>query len=276
MRLIRLWFTDVLGQLKSFAISPAELENAFEEGMTLRRLVHRRLLPGAGERRARPARPQQLRAAAVGRPDDARGPDVLRHLQPRRHARSRATPARCCAATSTGPASGASRSTSRPRWSSSTSPPATRRPARSRSTPARYFDLTTADVAGDLRKRTIQTLEAMGIPVEYSFHEDSPSQHEIDLRYTDALTMADSVMTFRLVVREVGLRARACTPRSCPSRSRACRARACTPTCACSRATTNAFHDPGDPYGLSKVGQGLHRRPAASTPARSPPSPTSW
>jgi len=51
-----------------------------------------------------------------------------------------------------------------------------------------YFDLTTSDVAGTLRKRTIQTLETMGIPVEYSFHEDSPSQHEIDLRHTDALT----------------------------------------------------------------------------------------
>ena len=68
-----------------------------------------------------------------------------------------------------------------------------------------YFDLTTADVASDLRKRTIHTLEAMGIPVEYSFHEDSPSQHEIDLRYTDALTMADNVMTLRLVVREIAL-----------------------------------------------------------------------
>src|SRR5262249_8275644 len=64
-------------------------------------------------------------------------------------------------------------------------------------------DLTTSDVAGTLRKRTIQTLEAMSIPVEYSFHEDSPSQHEIDLRHTDALTMADSVMSFRLVVKEV-------------------------------------------------------------------------
>ena len=47
----------------------------------------------------------------------------------------------------------------------------------------------------------------MGIPVEYSHHEDAPSQHEIDLRYTDALTMADSVMTFRLVVKEVALEA---------------------------------------------------------------------
>ncbi len=68
---------------------------------------------------------------------------------------------------------------------------------------AGFFDLTTNDVAGSLRKQTIRTLETMGIPVEYSFHEDSPSQHEIDLRHTDALTMADSIMTFRLVVKEV-------------------------------------------------------------------------
>jgi len=66
-----------------------------------------------------------------------------------------------------------------------------------------YFDLTTNDVTGELRKRTIRTLEAMGIPVEYSFHEDAPGQQEIDLRHTDALTMADSMMTFRLAVREV-------------------------------------------------------------------------
>ena len=68
---------------------------------------------------------------------------------------------------------------------------------------ASFFDLTTNDVTGTLRKQTIRTLEAMGIPVEYSFHEDAPSQQEIDLRHTDALTMADSVMTFRFVVREV-------------------------------------------------------------------------
>ena len=68
-----------------------------------------------------------------------------------------------------------------------------------------YFDLTTSDVATDLRRRTISVLESMGIPVEYSFHEDAPSQHEIDLRYTDAMSMADQIMTFRLVVRELAL-----------------------------------------------------------------------
>ena len=68
-----------------------------------------------------------------------------------------------------------------------------------------YFDLTPADVASDLRKKTIIALESMGIPVEYSHHEVAPSQHEIDLRYKDALRMADTVMTYRLVVKEIAL-----------------------------------------------------------------------
>jgi glutamine synthetase len=66
-----------------------------------------------------------------------------------------------------------------------------------------YFDLTPLDVATGYRQRTVEYLEAMGIPVEYVHHEVAPSQHEIDLRYTDALTMADNVMTYRLTVKEV-------------------------------------------------------------------------
>jgi glutamine synthetase len=69
-----------------------------------------------------------------------------------------------------------------------------------------YFDLTPLDVASDLRRETVLTLEEMGIPVEYSHHEVAPSQHEIDLRYTDALTMADSAMTYRLVVKEIAMK----------------------------------------------------------------------
>ncbi|MCZ6891637.1 MAG: glutamine synthetase family protein, partial [Chloroflexi bacterium] len=69
-----------------------------------------------------------------------------------------------------------------------------------------YFDQTPLDVPTDLRRDTVLTLEEMGIPVEYSHHEVAPSQHEIDLRYTDALTMANTVMTYRLVVKEVALR----------------------------------------------------------------------
>ncbi len=69
-----------------------------------------------------------------------------------------------------------------------------------------YFDLTTLDVASGLRRDTVLYLEAMGIGVEYSHHEVAPSQHEIDLRYTDALSMADNAMTYRLIVKEVATR----------------------------------------------------------------------
>jgi glutamine synthetase len=65
-----------------------------------------------------------------------------------------------------------------------------------------YFDETPLDVATDFRKRTVMYLEEMGIPVEAVHHEVAPSQHEIDLRYTDALTMADAVMAYRLTVKE--------------------------------------------------------------------------
>ena len=68
-----------------------------------------------------------------------------------------------------------------------------------------YFDMTTMDAATDLRRETVLTLEEMGIGVEYSHHEVAPSQHEIDMRYTDALTMADNVMTYRLVAKQIAL-----------------------------------------------------------------------
>ena len=69
-----------------------------------------------------------------------------------------------------------------------------------------YFDLTPPEIATDIRRETILFLEEMGIEVEYSHHEVAPSQHEIDLRYTDALTMADNVMTYRLIVKQVAQR----------------------------------------------------------------------
>ncbi len=69
-----------------------------------------------------------------------------------------------------------------------------------------YFDLTPLDVASDLRRETILALESIGIKVEYSHHEVAPSQHEIDLRYMEALKMADSAMTYRLVVKEIALK----------------------------------------------------------------------
>lgn len=66
-----------------------------------------------------------------------------------------------------------------------------------------YFDLTTLDEASDLRRDTVLALEEMGIPIEYSHHEVGTSQHEIDMRYADALKMADNVITYRVVVKEI-------------------------------------------------------------------------
>src|SRR4051794_31695838 len=121
---------------------------------------------------------------------------------------------------------------------------------------ASYFDLTPADVHRDVRKQTIQTLEAMGIPVEYSHHEDAPSQHEIDLRYTDALTMADNVMTFRFVVKEVahehGIHAT-----FMPKPLEHVQGSGMHTHFSLFEGDTNAFHDPGDPHGLSKLARGF-------------------
>ena len=69
-----------------------------------------------------------------------------------------------------------------------------------------YFDMTPMDEASDMRRDTILTLEGMSIKAELSHHEVAPSQHEIDLRYDEALAIADSVMTFRFVAKEVAQR----------------------------------------------------------------------
>jgi len=66
-----------------------------------------------------------------------------------------------------------------------------------------YFDLTTLDAGSDLRRDTVRALREVGIPVEYTHHEVGPSQHEIDLRYRDGLSMADAAMTYRIVVKEI-------------------------------------------------------------------------
>ena len=117
---------------------------------------------------------------------------------------------------------------------------------------ASYFDLTTADVSSDLRKRTIHTLEAMGIPVEYSFHEAGHSQHEIDLRYTDALQMADNLMTLRLVVRKIGGDANLFA--SFMPKPMADQAGSGLHThMSLFRDDKNAFYDPDDDYNLSVI-----------------------
>jgi glutamine synthetase len=70
-----------------------------------------------------------------------------------------------------------------------------------------YFAMTTMDAATELRNDTIKALESMGIPIEYHHHEVAPSQHEIDMRYANALDMADHTITYRLIVKEIAKKA---------------------------------------------------------------------
>jgi len=111
-------------------------------------------------------------------------------------------------------------------------------------------------MTSELRRKTILTLESMGIPVEYSHHELGPSQQEIDLRYTDALTMADNIMTFRLVVREVANEF-GCHATFMPKPLNGTFASAMHTHLSLFEGDVNAFHDPGDEHGLSKVGKGF-------------------
>jgi glutamine synthetase len=254
VRLIRLWFTDVLGQLKSFAISPAELETAFEEGMHFdgssidgySRVQESDVL-------ARPD-PNTFEVLPLGKLDtSARMFCDIENLDgtpfegdPRQVLRRNLERARDLGFTFY----------VAPDMeffyfadAEVTRPP---RPLDS----ASYFDLTTADLASDLRQRTIHTLEAMGIPVEYSHHEDSPSQHEIDLRYTDALTMADNVMTFRLVVKEIALEA-GVHATFMPKPLAGVQGSGMHTHLSLFEGDTNAFADPGDEHQLSKVGHGF-------------------
>ena len=205
VRLIRLWFTDVLGQLKSVAISPAETEAAFSEGLQFdgtaidgfSRTNEADVLarPDAASFELLPwADPEEPTARMFcdietldGHPFDGDPRWVLR----RTLALARRAGYTFMAAPeveffyfdSDEPPNGKPRPLDR----------------------ASYFDLTTFDVYSNLRRQTLHMLEAVGIPVEYSFHEDSPSQHEIDLRYTEALSMADNIMTLRLVVKRIAM-----------------------------------------------------------------------
>ncbi|MCU1503851.1 MAG: glnA, partial [Ilumatobacteraceae bacterium] len=255
VRLIRLWFTDVLGNLKSFAISPAELENALEDGMTF-----------DGSSIDGYSRIQESDVLACPDPNTF---EVLPWGDPR------STEARvfCDIANLDGsPFRGDPRQVLRRNLTAAHERGYTFYVAPdmeffyfAQGDPgvkpipldtAGYFDLTTADVAGDIRKRTIHTLEAMGIPVEYSHHEDAPSQHEIDLRYTDALTMADTVMTFRLVVKEIahesGVHAT-----FMPKPLELVQGSGMHTHFSLFEGDTNAFYDAGDPHGLSKIARGF-------------------
>ena len=131
-----------------------------------------------------------------------------------------------------------------------------------------YFDLTPPDVASDLRRETVLTLEEMGIAVEYSHHEGAPSQHEIDLRYTDALTMADNVMTYRLVVKQIAQKYGVYAT-FMPKPIAGVNGNGMHVHMSLFKGDRNAFFDKDDSYHLSKVGKcflaGLLRHAAEIT-----------
>lgn len=115
-----------------------------------------------------------------------------------------------------------------------------------------YFDQNPQDLATDLRRETVLTLEELGIPVESSHHEVAASQHEIDLRHTDALTMADTVMTYRLVVKEIAMN-HGCHATFMPKPVYGVNGSGMHVHQSLFKGDENAFYDPDDPQRLSEV-----------------------
>ena len=115
-----------------------------------------------------------------------------------------------------------------------------------------YFDLTTLDAASDLRRDTILSLDSMGVEVEYSHHEVAPSQHEIDLRYLDALQMADTVMTYKIVVKEIA-RKYGCHATFMPKPIFGENGSGMHCHQSLFQGKRNAFFDPGDQFHLSET-----------------------
>jgi glutamine synthetase len=203
VKFIRLWFTDILGFLKSFAITVEELEDALEGGMgfdgsSIEGFVRIEesdmiAMPDPNTFTLLPWRPREHHAVAkmfcdILRPGGEPFEGDPRYVLKRNLSRA----AELGYIFYVGPEleyfyfkdSEGTEFLDR----------------------GGYFDMTPLDLAMDLRRETVLTLEEMGIGVEYSHHEVAQSQHEVDMRYTDALTMADSVMTYRVVVKQVALK----------------------------------------------------------------------
>ncbi|HWF22687.1 MAG TPA: type I glutamate--ammonia ligase [Acidimicrobiales bacterium] len=265
IRFVQLWFTDVLGTPKTFSITPAELENALEEGMTfdgsaidgfsrvqesdvLARPDAKtfQLLPwhSHGTLSGSGAPHVDAPAGAVARVfcdifdlDGSPFQGDPRHVLRRTLERARQLGYTFYAA---------------PEieyfYFADADPSHTPRTLDSGS----YFELTVADRASDIRQRTVITLEEMGIPVEHAQHEDAPSQHEIDLRYTDALTMADTVMTVRLVVKEMA-RQQGVHASFMPKPLAGVQGSGMHTHLSLFEGDTNAFVDLARPHGLSEV-----------------------
>jgi glutamine synthetase len=205
IRFIRLWFTDILGSLKSVSVAPAELEGAFAEGIGfdgsaiegLARVHEADMLakPDPSTFQVLPWRGEMQGTARMF--CDILTPEGQPAMMDPRNVLKRAL-----------------NRAAEHGLSFYTHPEIEfylfKEPSVSGQEPepvdqAGYFDHVPRGTTHDFRRAAIGVLESMGISVEFSHHEAGPGQNEIDLRYADALTMADNIMTFRTVVKEVAL-----------------------------------------------------------------------
>ena len=199
---IQFWFTDVLGMLKSFAITPSELETGMIEGMGFdgssiegfARIEESDMvaLPDPSTFRLLPWRPEERPVARMF--CDVVNPDHTPYEGDPRYVLKRLL-----------------KTIADKGYTFFIGPELEYFYFKNIEEPVGldnggYFDSPPLDLAANLRRDTIFSLQSMGIDVEYSHHEVAPSQHEIDLRYDEALSMSDKTMTYRIVVKEIARR----------------------------------------------------------------------
>ncbi|MDD2859012.1 MAG: type I glutamate--ammonia ligase [Candidatus Nanopelagicales bacterium] len=254
IRFVRLWFTDVLGTLKSVAIAPAELEGAFAEGIGFdgsaiegfTRVYESDMLaqPDPGTFALLPWRSEGPGAARLF--CDILMPDgTPSYADPRFVLKRTLTRAADLGFTFyTHPEVEFYLLKDRPVAGEQPQP----------ADSYGYFDNTPHGQSADFRRQAIMMLESMGISVEFSHHEGGPGQQEIDLRYADALTTSDNLMTFRLVCQEVALE-QGMYASFMPKPFREHPGSGMHTHLSLFEGDRNAFYEAGAPLQLSKVGR---------------------
>jgi glutamine synthetase len=253
IRFVRLWFTDVLGTLKSVAVAPAELDGAFDEGIGFDGSAiegFSRASESDMLARPDPSTFQILPENDGSTPDSARMfcdiqmPDGSPAWADPRYVLRRALSKAAERGFTfyTHPEIEFFLLKDRPTDGSEPQPIDN----------GGYFDMTSHDVAHDFRRAAVGALEGLGISVEFSHHEVAPGQQEIDLRYADALSMADNLMTFRHVIKEVAIAHGAhATFMPKPFKHQPGSGMHCH--LSLFEGDQNAFHDSSDPLNLSKT-----------------------